>query len=325
MNTDDVLKIEYDHIDYDDLLKYYSRIFKTKYHNNILEMPGDFGEGHMKLLEIPNGLQCLLGNYKVNHNLVFQRTRNETPFFVLRFDELKDDEENPQAQPRSAACLTSSDVSGHFIMETKGSKIKSLKVKIGEDWLNNFVKDEPAGEKLKHHLLHKSSVFSYEPLDKEYKELLNQILYPDCDERFQLLYLQNRVMLLIERFFTHFLRRAELNMVNIKLPNSDIQRLKEAERELTRDLTNNPSISVLARKIGMSESKLKVCFKEMYGLSIYQYFQRYRMQMAKARLISKKYTIRQISEELGYDNTSSFSKAFYKVFEQYPSDVTGEP
>lgn len=324
MSTDNVLKIEYDHIDYDDLLKYYSRIFKTKYQNNVLELPDDYGEGRMQLLQIPNGLQCLLGDYKVKQNMVFQRTRNEMPFFVLRFDELKEDEENPLAQPRSAACLTSSNFGSHIIYETKGSKIKSLKVKIGEDWLNEFLKQEPAGENLKKHLFFQSYVFSYEPMDKEYKELLNQILYPDCDERFLPLYLQNRIMLLIERFFTHFIRRVESKLVNIKLPNGDIQRLKEAEQELTKDVTSSPSISVLARRVGMSESKLKVCFKEMYGLSVFQYFQRYRMQTAKARLISRKYTVKQISEELGYENVASFSKAFFKVFDQLPADVTNE-
>lgn len=324
MNTDNVLKIEHDHIDYDDLLRYYSRIFKTRYQNNILELPEAYGEGHMQVLHIPNGLQCLLGDYKVNQNMVFQRTRNEIPYFVLRFDELKEDEENPLAQPRSAACLTSSNFGSHIIYETRGAKIKSLKVKIGEDWLTEFLKTEPAGEKLKQHIYLQSYVFSYEPMDKEYKELLNQILYPDCDERFRLLYLQNRVMLLVERFFTHFIQRVESKPVNIKLPNGDIQRLKEAEQELIRDVTASPSISVLARRVGMSESKLKVCFKEMYGLSVFQYFQRYRMQMAKARLISRKYTIKQISEELGYENVASFSKAFHKVFDQLPGDVAAE-
>lgn len=324
MNTDGVFKIEYDHIDYDDLLRYYSRVLKTRYQDNILELPDAYGEGQMKFLRIPNGLQCLLGDYKVNTDIIFQRTRNEVPFFVLRFDELKEDDEKPDAQPRSAACLTSSNFGSHFLYEKKGARIKSLKVKIGFDWLQDFVKQEPAGEKLTRYLLQSDSVFSYEPMDKEYKLLLNEILYPDCDERFRLMYLQNRVMLLIERFFANYIQRAETNITNNRLSNGDIQRLKEAEKELVSDVTASPSIPILARKVGMSESKLKMCFKEMYGLSIFQYYQRYRMQLAKARLISKKYTIRQISEELGYDTITNFSKAFYKVFEQYPTDLAGE-
>lgn len=324
MSSDNALKIEYDHADYDDLLKHYSRIFKTRYQNEILELPQSYGEGQMKLLILPNGLQCLLGDYKIKQDIIFQRTRNERHFYVLRFDELKEDEDSPSALPRSAACLTSSNFGSHFIYETKGSRIKSLKVRLSEEWLNEFLKGEAGGEQIRKHLSLKSSVFSHEPMDKDYKVLLNQVLYPDCDKRFQLLYLQNRIMLLVERFFANFARRAEARPFALKMPTGDIQRLREAEKQLLKDVTTSPSISDLARMVGMSESKLKASFKEMYGLSVFQYFQRHRMQMAKARLISRKYTIKQISEELGYENVNSFSKAFHKVFDQLPAEVTGE-
>jgi len=49
----------------------------------------------------------------------------------------------------------------------------------------------------------------------------------------------------------------------------------------------------------------------MYGLPLYQYFQKHRMVKAKAMLVSKKYTAKQVAAELGYQNQSLFHQGFF--------------
>lgn len=323
MSADNVLKIEYNHSDYNELLKYYSRIFKTKYRNETLALPDHYGKGYMKLLELPNGLKCILGNYSVHQDTIFHRKRDNRNFFILRFDELNEGEQRPDLSSRSAVCLTNTNFDW-LLYETKGARIKSLKVQISEDWLNDFLRNEPGGEQIRKFLAMKKGAFNYEPMDKEYKLLLNHVLYPECDERFQLLYQQNRVMLLVERFFTNLSKRINGVSDNSKITTDEIERIREAEEALLQDLTKALSIDHLSRKIMLSQSKLKDGFKELYGMSIYQYFQKHRMQKAKAMLVSRKYNVREVSLELGYESVNSFSKAFQKVFDQLPSDLLME-
>jgi AraC-like DNA-binding protein len=71
----------------------------------------------------------------------------------------------------------------------------------------------------------------------------------------------------------------------------------------------------------MSPSKLKNSFKEIYGLPVYQYYQKHRMNKAKAMLLSRKYSVREVGIEVGYSNLSNFAKAFRKSFDQLPSDL----
>jgi AraC-like DNA-binding protein len=278
----------------------------------------------MKLLTLPNGLRCVLGNYSVHQDTIFHRRKDNRNVFVLRFDELNEGHGPNEISSKSAVCLTNTNFDW-LLFETKGAKIRSLKVQISEEWLNDFLKQEPAGgEQIRKFLALTTSSFNYEPMDKEYKLLLNHVLHPDCDERFHLLYQQNRVMLLVERFFTNLSRRMSGLSEVPKMGTTDIQRIREAEEILLQDLTKAVSIDQLSKRFMISQSKLKDGFKELYGMTVYQYFQKHRMQKAKAMLVSRKYTVRQVSTQLGYESMNSFTKAFQKVFDQLPSEVNND-
>ncbi len=324
MNLSAVFKVEYSHTDYDDLLKYYSRIFKTRYSNGTLELPAFYGEGHMHLLRLPNGLQCLISDYRVKQDAIFQRKKNSKNYYILRFDELSTEQDlRPSLASKSAVCLTTTNFDWLFY-ETRGAAIRSLNISFSEEWLNAFLGREANGDNIGKYLSLKINKFNYEPMDSEYKKLLGEVLHPDCDERFRLLYQHNRVMLLLERFFERMAQRSTEMNIPHKISAADISRIKEVAQALLKDFTAPPGITRLAKMAAMSESKLKSCFKEVYGISIYQYFQKHRMHKAKAMLVSKKYTLKEVSEEVGYENMASFGKAFQKVFDQVPSDILNE-
>lgn len=327
MKLDEVFKIEYSHTDYDDLLEYYARVFQTRYRNGVLEIPAAYGKGEMRLLLLPNGLQCLVSDYSVNQDMIFQRRKSSRNYYILRFDELstESDQNAPSLAAKSAVCLTTTNFDWLFF-ETKGACIRSLNISFSEEWLMHFLKREPNAEVILKYLAQKISAFSYEPMDAEYKQLLTEVLHPDCDPPFRLLHQYNRVMLLLELYFERLARKSsvEISSHSSRVSAEDAQRLKEVEQALLKDFSTPPGITRLAKIAAMSESKLKSCFKEQYGISIYQYFQKHRMHKAKAMLVSKKYKISQVSMELGYENTSSFKKAFQKVFDQLPSEVANE-
>ena len=134
--------------------------------------------------------------------------------------------------------------------------------------------------------------------------------------------IQNRVMLLLERFFTRIYNKMNDMHFDVKLSNDDINSLKQVQGELVKDFSiEPPGIINLAKMAAMSPSKLKNSFKEIYGLPIYQYFQKHRMNKAKAMLLSRKYSVKEVGIEVGFSNLSNFAKAFKKSFDQLPSDL----
>jgi hypothetical protein len=75
-----VLTIEYNHIDYADLLKEFAGFFNSEIVDDTLILPPHIGKGYMKLVELPNGLQGIISDYTVHQKILFKRTRISKDF-----------------------------------------------------------------------------------------------------------------------------------------------------------------------------------------------------------------------------------------------------
>jgi len=74
--------------------------------------------------------------------------------------------------------------------------------------------------------------------------------------------------------------------------------------------------------ISLSPTKLKQDFKAMYGLPMYEYFQKNRMRHAKTLLLEGRHSIKEIGIMVGYSNLGHFAGSFKKEFGILPSDIT---
>ncbi len=315
------------------MLRFFANAFQTKIQGNTLQLPEAVGTGYMKLIELPNGLQGILSDYTVHQDLLLTRTKITDDFYTLRFDEVLIPEVQAEgnipklamhvAPVRSAVFLGSTKFDWMFF-STKGTRVKGINILFSRQWLEKFLEAENVGDMIKKYLSLKMSAFNYEPMDVEYKRFLAEIIGSQSDPALETLVIQNRIMLLLERFFTRIYHKMSDMHFDVKLSNGDINQLKEIERELVKDFSvEPPAIPQLARMAAMSPSKLKNSFKEIYGLPVYQYYQKHRMNKAKAMLLSRKYSVKEVGMELGYSNLSNFAKAFRKSFDQLPSDLLG--
>lgn len=165
----------------------------------------------------------------------------------------------------------------------------------------------------------------YELMDSEYKRLMNDVVKAGNAARFEQMIYQNRIACIVERFFTRLYKTTERNNSNLKISSREMKRIKEAEDILLKDFSQQPpAIAQLARIAAMSPSKLKILFKEVFGLPVNQYYQKHRMNKAKAMLLSKRYSVKETAFNLGFPSVSSFNKAFYKTFEQLPAEISSQ-
>ncbi len=313
------------------MLGYFAEALNGKLKNNTLYLPAGTGNGFMRLIELPNGLQGIVSDYTVTQDLLLNRIKINSDFYTLRFDEViipvtalsEDLPVLPAANNRekTAVFLGSTKFDWMFLSK-KGTRVKGVNILFSKQWLEQFLEVESVGDILKKYLSLKMSAFNYEPMDMEYKRLLAEIIHTGADDSLKTLIIQNRIMLLLERFFTTtFYKMSDMHF-NVKISNEDIGRVKMVEKELVKDFSGEPpGINKLARSAAMSPSKLKNSFKEIFGLPIGQYYQKHRMNKAKAMLLSGKYSVREVGSEVGYGNLSNFAKAFKKAFDQLPSEL----
>lgn len=92
----------------------------------------------------------------------------------------------------------------------------------------------------------------------------------------------------------------------------------QARDQLTQHYAHPPNIAELARRIGLNQTKLKEAFRQMFGVTLYEYILRLRMEHASHMLSSGDYDIAQVAYAVGYDYPANFTAAFKRHFGQLP-------
>ncbi len=96
------------------------------------------------------------------------------------------------------------------------------------------------------------------------------------------------------------------------------ERIRNAARILVRDMQAPPTISVLARKAGLNEFKLKKGFRQVFGTTILQYLQHHRMAFARDMILNQGATVSQAANQVGYINIGHFIACYKKQFGATP-------
>lgn len=92
-------------------------------------------------------------------------------------------------------------------------------------------------------------------------------------------------------------------------------------RKLLHTIGSHPSRKIhdLALECNLSGSRLQHLFKQHTGLGLGQLLTEQRMQQATDFLVHTNMSIKEIASTIGYEHTSSFTRAFERRFRQAPS------
>lgn len=101
----------------------------------------------------------------------------------------------------------------------------------------------------------------------------------------------------------------------------DLELFREARKIITSQFNPPPTISEIASRVGINETKLKHGFKDVYGTTIFECGHKFRMKYAMELLCDKRVRVGQVAEEIGYRHQSTFAKAFRDFFGIRPNDA----
>ncbi len=92
-----------------------------------------------------------------------------------------------------------------------------------------------------------------------------------------------------------------------------------AKELIHKDPSRHYTIEEIAKYVGFSTSKLKTGFKKLFGMGLYKYLHRERMEKGKYLLENTEKNLKEISHSLGYKYSNNFSTSFKKQFGISPS------
>lgn len=88
------------------------------------------------------------------------------------------------------------------------------------------------------------------------------------------------------------------------------EKIRRARAILGTEYAKPPRLAMLARQLGISETRLKSGFKSMNGTTVMQYTLHKRIEAARLLLKENRHTISEIGSIVGYEDHAAFSRAF---------------
>ncbi len=114
-------------------------------------------------------------------------------------------------------------------------------------------------------------------------------------------------------------RMKKINGNSSLLRKNDIERIEIIHDWIKDNESNYGSLRSIAERFGLNVNKLNKGFKQLYGLTVFDYVLAIRMGKASQFLKETDTAIAEISLELGYTTVSAFTRAFKKFFGYKPN------
>lgn len=326
-----MLHFTYDYCDHYDYLFLLADYLKAPVRQNTFLLPPSIGDGYVKAEKLSNGLQVLINECTLNEDCLFKRNTAPGNHYTLRFDELR----NIKALSIKLGNVVLEDnttiYSGAFLsnpvdrleyLVNAETEDRCVNIYFTKQWFHEHfgVADDDA---IWNAILPvDKAAFQFEVLTIEYRELMEDIFELRREQPLYLTAMQNRVMLLLEKFLRNaYTRITEPGQFPV-VSEADVKKMIQVEAILANTIGEAPPpVPELARIATMSETKLKNLFKKIYGYSLYEYYQKNRMLKAKQLIAARRYSVKEVGSRLGFKNLSNFTIAFKKQFNKLPSEL----
>jgi AraC-like DNA-binding protein len=317
-----VVVFNFSHNNYQTLLQNLARQLKVQVENNAIIIPPETGEGIIKMIQLPNGLQSLMVKIHFHKDVMIKSGNTNPGDYVLNFDEyeIPAEKETGEQIINSFVRLTGASFK-HLETLKKNSSVQFIKILFSKEWLSNYIGLREKMSMFEKFIPVKSDAAEKEKLNEEYRRIITELWSVNDNDPLQNILYNNRILLLIEQFFTKMHAEMLNTKGKYKLTADDIVKLKKVEAVLNMPGRNTPGIEALARKADMTKARLAHVFKQVYGTSIYNYYQNQRMQKAHELLNTRNFSVKEVSEKLGYRNLSNFVLAFTKQFDTTPKSL----
>lgn len=291
------------------------------------ELPKQFGRGNHCFIQLCNGLDISTVKGELWQSLRLNRQHEQWSFLLSKFylsgifrlltpgfKGIKDDYE---------------EISGHnylyYLPEIRkfedwsvGEQIQVVIVGVEIEFLRSFSQSLESLPKQLRQLIEGENMQRFHQTlgvtTPAMQQFLQQMLSCPYHGLTKQMYLEGKALELLSLQFAQWGEDNQKSAQFIMLRPDDIERLHQAKHILISNLDNPPSLLDLAHLVGVNERKLKQGFRQVFGTTVFGYFQAYRMEQAKQLLQEQNLSVAGVAHAVGYTSPSRFYDAFKRQF-----------
>jgi len=305
-----------------DFITDFAKKYKIPLRNNYIAIPKSMGQGYIRKIEFGNDFRLLIHYYKLKEDLILKRNPTNEPndllsiFFYnneqplhLEYNEEKPVKFSPKNE--SAIQITTNDLSS-VIRFPANTETHYAVVGITSAKLKSLLSIEKPNPVLQRITTPSASFLYFESMFPDVQQILKNVVAINMNDELSNFLVRIKVQELLYHLF-HKLSHRE-NTSQKAVNNADAEKLLVARNIILAEISEPPSISSLAINVAMSETKLKQLFKQTFGDTIYNYYQKVRMEEAAFLLKQSGYSVSEVGYQLGFSNLSHFSRLFERHY-----------
>lgn len=195
--------------------------------------------------------------------------------------------------------------------------IDVLSFKFSTTHLSQFIKPAREDNSLINEVLdfrHPSSFSRILSLCSKTRMVLEALLNHNYTDSLENIYInaQTQMLLLYSMECMVGDRDGEMFQCKFLANEADREKIIKSREILIQHIGEPITIKELSRKVAINECYLKKGFKELFGTTIFDFYQGQRMEHARYLLYEKGLSVTEVSLMLGYSSISHFSTAFKK-------------
>jgi AraC-like DNA-binding protein len=142
---------------------------------------------------------------------------------------------------------------------------------------------------------------------------LQQILHCPYQGFTQRMFLESKVWELMSLLLEQETETQPGNRPSVCLKPDDVDRIHQARAILLQQLSDPPSLTQLARQVGLNECTLKRGFRQVFGTTAFGYLHHYRLEYARQLLTTNEMTVAVVARSIGFA-CNYFTRAFCQKF-----------
>jgi AraC-like DNA-binding protein len=301
-----------------DFLTSFSKKFDVPIAGDRLTIPPAMGTGSIRRISLSPGLKLIVHRYKLNQDFILNRVGTDAPndliSVIFHSNEAGSVNTGEQADPLSrssafAIQIASTDLNSQ-VRFPANTDIYFLVVGIMKDVLKTLLAIENPNSVVQTVLNAAPGFLFYESMSVEIHKLVKQVTDAREDHALSNFYHRLKVQELLYLVFEKLQKRESQR--HSAVHRDDVEKLFLIRTAILSDLAVPPSLPELAKMAGFGETKMKDLFKQVFGDTIYNYYQQARMEEAAFLLKHGGLSVSEIGYQLGFTNLSHFGRLFEK-------------
>ncbi len=295
------------------VLKKLAKLLGTEIKNRRLVIPEKFGKGYCSGFVFNEHIRMLISNYELYEDLIVENpefnTSKKMIFFKFQniFPKTETQLSEKLLKEIPSVLIGTSRINTDNVISIH-TNTATINIEVDADYLKGLFDFSEKSPVLQSLLQNMQPLLFEQIIYPSLLKIVDEIVNESVDEAFELFFLRIKSEELVCRLLMELEKREAKHPVALNI--HDIQNIYKVKEQMLEHLDTPPVINELAVCANMSPSKLKRLFKQIFGNSIFSYYQEFRMKEAARLLKAENLSVSDIGYKLGFTNLSHFARVF---------------